>query len=264
MSSPSNPYYQSICSEMTWSHSRLRSFEQCRYGFLLKYILLEPTRDCFYSSYGRFMHEIYERYYSGELTKSQLKPYFLSHFISDVQGIPPTESILHSYYESGRESLDRIPQFQEEIAGVEVKTNFRIGKLRFTGIADLVTRSTDGITVLDHKSHSLKPRSTKGKYTKSDEELDQYLRQLYLYTIPLEKKYKAPVKNLCFHCYRSGDIITEKFDPVARDKAIEWAQQTVEDIIHCEDFYPNVDYYFCKHLCDVRDSCDYYSMQQRR
>ena len=53
------------------------------------------------------------------------------------------------------------------------------------GVIDLVGRSdTGGLVIVDHKSRALKPRSKRKKPTKTNQELDEYLRQLYLYAVP--------------------------------------------------------------------------------
>ena len=43
--------YSCIVGQMTWSHTRLVTFEDCPYKFLLRYILDLPPGEHFFSSY---------------------------------------------------------------------------------------------------------------------------------------------------------------------------------------------------------------------
>lgn len=67
------------------------------------------------------------------------------------------------------------------------------------------------LCILDHKSRSLKPRSNRKKKPKTDEEPDQYLRQLYLYSIPITNEFGRMPAFLKFNCYRTGVRIKEPF-----------------------------------------------------
>ena len=57
---------------MTWSMSRLKSYEDCPYGWFLKYIKGKSDCDRFYATYGSFMHRLLEQYYRGELSKTDM------------------------------------------------------------------------------------------------------------------------------------------------------------------------------------------------
>ena len=64
--------YRPLIEGMRWSYSRLHSFEQCRYGWFLKYIHGTKKEEKFYASYGSFVHKLIELYYRGFFTAIEL------------------------------------------------------------------------------------------------------------------------------------------------------------------------------------------------
>lgn len=92
-------------------------------------------------------------------------------------------------------------------------------------------------------------------------ELDSYLRQLYLYSIPVKELYGRYPSCLMLNCYRSGELIQESFSVEALKKAKTWAANTVESIIATDHWSPRMDYYHCKYLCGVQEHCEYYAIQ---
>ena len=255
--------YSLITSGMTWSYSRISSFNSCPYKFFLTYIDPCDKIPQFFSGYGSFIHELLAAYYSGQRTKEEVVREYLTGFRSHIVGKAPDQKIFSSYFQQGLSHLKGLVKPKQNIIGVENHVSFQVGGHPFIGYIDLLLQDEENgdITILDHKSRSLKTRSTRGKYTKSDEELDRYLRQLYLYSIPVEQTYGVLPSYLMFNCYRTGTVIREPFSSAAFQAAKDWANQSIEKIIHADDFSPNMDYYFCKHICDVHDSCEYYAMQ---
>ena len=255
--------YSVITSGMTWSYSRISSFNTCPYKFFLTYIKPCPKKPMFFSEYGSFVHELLAAYYSNRHTKDELVNAYITTFRAHVTGRAPDNKIFTNYFHQGLSHLKCISKPEEHIIGVERKVAFQVGDHPFIGYIDLILQNPENgeITILDHKSRALKQRSTKGRYTRSDEELDRYLRQLYLYSIPIERLYGVLPSYLAFNCYRSGTLIREPFSLYAYQAAKDWANQSIQEIIHADDFSPNMDYYFCKHLCDVHDSCEYYAMR---
>lgn len=255
--------YSLITSAMTWSYSRISSFVSCPYKFFLTYIKPCPQRPLFFSGYGSFMHELLADYYRGKKSREALVRTYLTGFQTNIPGRAPDGKIFSNYFHQGLSHLKGLEMPKENILGVEKQVSFQVGDRPFIGYIDLLLqdRENGNITILDHKSRALKPRSTRRKHTKSDEELDRYLRQLYLYSIPVEREYGILPSFLAFNCYRSSALIREPFSPSAYCAAKEWATQSIDNIVHAEDFSPCIDYYFCRHICDVHDSCEYYAMQ---
>lgn len=75
-----NVNYEPVIRDMTWSYSRIKSFEDCPYRWYLKYIRKLKGKEMFFSNYGSFVHKLLERYYKGELTQKQLCSIYLQRF----------------------------------------------------------------------------------------------------------------------------------------------------------------------------------------
>jgi hypothetical protein len=116
------------------------------------------------------------------------------------------------------------------------------------------SQDEESLCLTDHKSRDLKERSKRRK-TKSDEKLDEFLRQLYIYCIPLHEKYKKYPDYLEFNCFRTGVFIREKFDIAEFEKTKQWATERINEITFNNEWESNFDYWFCKNLCDVSGSC---------
>ncbi len=252
-----------IIPKMTWSYSRISAYNACPYKFFLTYI--KPCRKVplFFSGYGSFIHELLASYYGGQKSKEQVVREYLLFFRAKVKASAPEQKIFDRYFHQGLTHLKALSPLPYKILGVEKEVHFQVGAYPFVGYIDLLMQDHhDGsMMVWDHKSHALKQRSTRGKYTKSDKELDNYLKQLYLYSIPVKEQYEVLPKSLIFNCYRTGEIIREPFSLSAFHGAKEWALSSIERITKEDDWAPNMEYYYCKHICDVHDSCEYYAMQ---
>lgn len=244
---------------MTWSYSRITSFEDCPYRFFLKYIKLLPSEPKFFASYGTFMHSILAKYTMGELSRSELAPYYLLHFLQEVPSKAPSSKVFSNYFSQGVDYLEGDLQLPPEIHETEARYRFMVGDRPFVGIVDLVCQN-DELCIIDHKSRALKPRSRRSKPTKGDQELDRYLRQLYLYSLPVSQRYGACPKTLCFNCFRQKCFIREPFVAEQQKKAVSWALNTIEQIEQNESWNPNIEPFKCRYICDVSYACEYPKM----
>lgn len=247
-----------IIDQMTWSYSRLHAYLDCPYSFYLKYIDGTEEDPMWYSSYGSFVHQILAEYFKGEITRNDAVTRYLTGFYS-IPGARPNQSVFMNYYEQGLEHMRNLTPFVESIIGVEKKVFFKIDGFKFVGVIDLLLQHDDGIVILDHKSHMLKPRSGRAKPTKTDQELDAYLRQLYLYSAPIIDKY-GQKPSLAFNCFRSGMIINEPFKDEDFESAKNWALDTIHAIEEEKDWNPNADWFYCHNLCGLRSQCEYAQM----
>jgi hypothetical protein len=134
----------------------------------------------------------------------------------------------------------------------------------FVGYIDLLEQDErGGLLLIDNKSRVLKPRSTRKKPTKTDEELDQYLRQLYLYSHYVSSRYGKYPDKLCFNCFRKNIFIAEPFSHEAFNNAIEWFLGKITEIKAETEFAPDIEYFRCHHLCEMQDYCDYHKLSRR-
>lgn len=253
-----------IIDTMEWSYSRLTAYNQCPYQFKLKYVECNEGEPNFYAQYGSFCHKILEKYAKNELTLFDLATYYEENYYSEVTcPAPPNKftDIGQSYYDKGLDFLENIDIDIEdyEILGVEKQVKFKIGKYNMVGFIDLLLRDKDGnITVLDHKSGSLK-MTKNGKISKTSEEhFESYKRQLYLYSIAIINEYGVKPKYLKWNLFKDRNYVQIEFNDKEFEETKEWAIKTIENIKNDENFYPNPSAYFCQNICDMRNcACEY-------
>lgn len=255
--------YSHLIKPMRWSYSRLTTFEQCPYKFFLQYIEHERKAPLFFAEFGSFVHHILELYLNGLLPKEELPSFYLTRFTRKVGGEAPSPKIYKSFFNAGLNYLRTIDFCDPQPDAVEWKAEFKLGDYSFVGIIDVVSNKDGSLAIIDHKSHQLKPRSGRAKPTVSDKELDEYLRQLYLYAIPVFEKYGRFPDKLIFNCFRTGGLIEEPFSEEKFYEVCAWAKDLIEQITKCEYWVANPDFFKCKYLCDCHNDCEYYEMDLR-
>lgn len=256
--------WRPLIEDMTWSYSRIKSFDDCPYGWFLRYIRGEEGVPLFYSSFGSFVHELLAGFYRGELTRDEMKTKYIFGFRENVKGERPPGDVASNYFAKGLEYITNFEPLPFKILGVEEEVRFSACGMNLLGYIDLVGEDEDGLAVIDHKSRDLRGRSKRKKPTMKDTELDDMLRQLYIYSAAVEQKYGRLPAKLVFNCYRTGTVITEPFVAEKYDEAIRWAHKTVERLKDAEEFYPQYDFFKCRNLCDYHESCCYYEMMCRK
>lgn len=218
----------------------------------------------FFANYGKFVHELLASFYSGEKSKTELEAEYLRDFRAQVKAYAPNKTVFKNYFVDGLNCIRRLQKPKNKVLSVENKVEFQIGDIPLIGYIDRLEEDQDGrIFVIDNKSRTLKPRSRRSKPTKSDEELDQYLKQLYLYSIPVQDQFGKPPDKLCFDCFRNQAFIEEPFDEDASEKAKQWVKDRVEEIAVETEFRPNMEYFKCRYLCEMQDYCDYFELTKR-
>lgn len=245
---------------MLWSYSRISAFSFCKYRFLISYIKKVPKARLFFSDYGSFIHKILQKYYDGELSQDSLVCYFLTNFKSNVLGKPPSQKIFTNYFNQGLEYFKSFQPTDENIVGVEKEVSFSIGDREFVGFIDKVSIVGDELVITDNKSRDLRKRSTRKKPTKTDEELDSYLKQLYIYSIPIEEEYHKLPDKLVFNCFRTQTVIEEPFSYDAFVEAKRWAEETIKLIGEENDWKPDIEFFKCKYICDCNEQCEYFQI----
>ena len=244
---------------MTFSYSRLTAFDQCRYKWLLKYIYeVEKREDSFFASYGTFIHDLLAKFYRGEGDSESLTLDYLEQYFHRVIGKPQRNSTAINYFNQGLSMISNLTPEPCKVLGVEEEVAWLLDGRNYIGYVDLILQGDNGLIIRDHKSRDLKPRSNRKKPTKGDEELDEYLRQLYLYAIPIYEKYGEYPVSLEFNLYRTGALIKEPFHKQKFDETCRWAIEKADFIEKNDDWRPNIDYFGCKYLCDVSHECEYY------
>lgn len=253
--------YRPLIEDMVWSYSRIKTFHDCPYRWFMKYIKHLPERPLFYASYGSFMHRLLEGYYKGELTKEEMQIKYLFDFSKEVQGDRPKESTVAKYIRMGAQYLSDFQPLPYRALGVEKKMVFSLGGYPFIGYIDFLGAKDGDLIVVDNKSRDLKPRSGRDPPNVKDTELDEMLRQLYLYAGAVKEEFGCFPSKLCFNCFKSGAFIEEPFKADAYSAAVNWAKESIEEIAGAEEFPPNLDYFSCKYICGLHDECCYWQMR---
>ena len=243
---------------MTWSYSRLHAYHDCPYKFYLKYIERLEEKPMWFSGYGTLMHGILADFYTEKLARDEAELAYLSRFRREVPGRPPSPTIFQNYFQQGLAYCKAIQPSPYKILKVESNVRFELDGYRFTGFIDLLGVDDEGgLHIVDHKSRDLKPRSTRGKKTVADRTLDEYLRQLYLYSIPVATGYSRQPVDLVFNCFRKQNVMVEPFRAEGLEEAKVWALDTIHAIEKEKDWVPNCDPWKCRHLCGLCDQCEY-------
>ena len=199
--------YAPLIDDMVWSYSRIKAFVDCPYRFYLKYIRHIHGKEMFFASYGTFMHKLIETYFKEGKSPRQLTDIYLRDFKKEVVGRAPNKTVFGNYFTGGLEYLRGIHPFPYRPAAIEKKVDFKVNGIPFIGYIDFLGELDGSLYVVDNKSRVLKPRSKREKPTKTDEELDAYLRQLYLYSAAVEEEYGVRPHKLCFNCFRTDKLL---------------------------------------------------------
>lgn len=254
--------YEPLIRDMTWSYSRLNSFEDCPYRWYLKYIKYPKAekKELFFASYGSFMHELLAEYFSSQKSVQEIKADYLINFRKHVTSPAPSYNVFQNYFRDGLAYLNSLEASGSTVLGVEQKMKFDIDGVQMIGFLDLLTEEDGKLILTDHKSRNLKPRSGRAKSTKGDQELDSYLKQLYIYANFIEKTHGRLPDELRFNTFRQKMLIKEPFQMDAYHAAQQWVKDTVETICKESEFLPSVEFFKCKYLCECQDLCDYYEI----
>lgn len=255
-----------ILDNKVYSYSCLNSFYNCPYGWYLTYIELQKTCGNFFSDYGKIIHTMLEKYVIGELTIFDLNDFYNEEF-KKIQNLPPKNKyvdIAESYYNLGLDYINNIDLILDDydVLGIEKKVEFTICNKKFVGYIDLLLRNkeTKKITIVDHKSRKisfLKDGVTLNSKSRSD--VEDYKKQLYLYSIPVQKEYGEFPETLSWNHFNSRLWNHVSFDYDEYQNTIEWASKTLDMIYAEEKWLPNDNNeFFCNNLCGQRNNgCEY-------
>lgn len=250
--------YGYLIEGMTWSFSRIGSYLDCPYRFLLKYVLCRPQKEeMFFTDYGVLVHELIADCLKGKYKKEDMPALYAERFDSEIKSPAPSQNIYDKYREDGARYFDRFDFPYEDILAVEKKVKFEVGRYKFTGVIDCLASDDGRLVLVDHKSRTLQPKSGKNPPLKRDAEVDEYFRQLYLYCKPVFETYGRFPDRLELNCFRNGNLISEPFDHDKYDDTLRFFSKTIDEIVARSDWPPSVDAFACKNLCEMSGECEY-------
>lgn len=84
----------------------------------------------------------------------------------------------------------------------------------------------------------------------------------YLYASFVKERLGVHPAKLVLNLFREQELLEETFDEAAFSAAIEWATDTVTDILAEEAWQPCRLDYFCRFICSVAYHCPVYLEQE--
>ena len=169
------------------------------------------------------------------------------------------------YYQDGKKYFDTFEGLSGDykVLGTEQKINLEIQGYKFIGYIDLILENSGNIILVDHKSRN--------KFN-SRKLAEQYFRQLYVYSIYIQNKYKKDPSKLVFNLFRKGELVEMPFNRFKQEEAIDWVLQTIAKISRDCNFEDKIslnyqrknkdisefkkDDFFCNELCSMKRYCE--------
>lgn len=253
--------YKKLLNDMTWSFSRIHAWEQCPYSFYLKYIEKRDGESNYYASNGKCMHEVFEAILTDKITLDECTRFYADNY--ELICEKTKQSTMDSTYEKCMDylcSIDGIDLEKYEIIGVELKLDFKIGKYKFVGYADLVVKNKESgeIILVDHKqaTHFMKKDGTPLK--NQLENFLAYRHQMYIYCKGLQECLDIKVNKIVWHHFKDDGALTIiPFVEEEYKETMQWVIDTIEKIKKDKTFANKSSYVMCSSLCDYRNDCEY-------
>ena len=149
---------------------------------------------------------------------------------------------------------------------IEIDTEAHFGKIDF-GVQTYIQNFpfkfqgyVDRLSILPSGDYSIQDYKCSKVY--KGETLKEKARQMYLYSAAVKERFGVFPKNLIFMHFRQNAPVIIPFKEADYFEAWDWAAKTVADIEAYEGDYPLTDNgYFCKAICNYRNSCPVASLQ---
>lgn len=229
---------------MTYSFSRLSSFWQCKYGWMLNYINGEPSVGNGWSDAGSFCHEIMDSFNKGILDERGALDTFDTWHDQDFHF--PFPGYSHKSYLEIRPFFESLKR-SDDIVESEMHFVYEIYGRKFQGYID---------TVYDHNLFNVIDYKISKPFTKS--QLSHKKKQMYLYAPAIFDKFgKFPDKYaFVFFRDRKKTIFLDHSKKELED-TLDWAEKTIKAIEREEGYKASPDKFFCSHICGFRNICEF-------
>lgn len=193
--------YKEQIDDMTWSFSRLQSWDNCKYGWFLSYIEKHKGEDNGWAHAGSFGHELLEDYANGKIKANELEHLWLMGYDEKVTAPFADFAInLHEHYKYKVAKYFKIFKgFSGEVQDVELEFLYDLPDgSKFKGFIDLITEKDENLICVDHKISK--------KFTKK--KLKDKQKQIQMYAPAMNHKYdKYPSKGV-FHFFQTGETLS--------------------------------------------------------
>ena len=260
-----------------WSFSKINTYENCPKCFYLTYIQKFRKSSNAFSQFGTWCHKLLEMYFKGEAEFFELSQLYEDGYSNHVKKKFPKSfnvDLSELYYQDGKKYFDAFEGLSDDykVLGTEQKINLEIQGYKFIGYIDLILENSGNIILVDHKSRN--------KFN-SRNLAEQYFRQLYLYSIYIQNKYKKDPSKLVFNLFRKDELIEIPFNKSKQKEAIDWVLQTIAKISRDRNFEDKIflnyqrknkdiskfkkNDFFCNELCSMKRYCErskYYKQKE--
>ena len=267
-------------SEVTYSFSRLKLFNECRHAYFLTYVLKVQKRVNIYSEIGTTIHEILEDIQGGKEIPVEERIEIFEDKVDECEifGISfVNDNIKEKYVENVKHCLRNFKSIQGKKFEIEKEITLDIDGHKLTGFIDLIVHNDDGtVSIIDYKTSS--------KYAKKD--LQKNANQLIIYGLALEQLgYKVRdvkwymIKYATIQGKRGSKMIERReledgqefedcfveypYNEVSKMECIDWIIDTIEEIesLTTYDTWEHKDInkgnsFYCSNICSVCGKCE--------
>ena len=267
-------------SEVTYSFSRLKLFNECRHAYFLTYVLKVQKRVNIYSEIGTTIHEILENIQGGKEIPIEERIEMFEDKVDECEifGISfVNDNIKEKYVKNVKHCLRNFKSIQGKNFEIEKEITLDIDGYKLTGFIDLVVHNDDGtVSIIDYKTSS--------KYAKKD--LQKNANQLIIYGLALEQLgYKVRdvkwymIKYATIQGKRGSKMIERReledgqefedcfveypYNEVSKMECIDWIIDTIEEIesLTTYDTWEHKDInkgnsFYCSNICSVCGKCE--------
>lgn len=233
-------------SERIYSFSCLNIFETCKYAWYLTYMEKRRGENNCFAEYGTIFHDLIEKIEKNKVLFFETKELFEKRFDNMVYPFP--EKFKKSYREKGKKYFEKFDGLEDfTMWEMELEYFFEIAGYKFRCFPDYVGEKNNELYIIDFKTS--KPYSSK--------DLQEKLKQLYMYSIPIATKYNRYPDKLKFDFTKENDAITIPFDEQKLEETKKWAVDVIKKIEQEKDFKPTINQFYCNNLCNHRNYCKF-------
>jgi RecB family exonuclease len=239
----------------TYSFSRLTSWNTCKGAWNRNYNLNDKGEDNWFSRFGTLAHDIFEKVDRKEIPASEAKNQWLTRYTAEVLLGADSHEVpwMENWCKDAFKFFALFQGWRTEAVWIEEHVEIDRGTFKFQGYVDR-------LSILPSGDYSMQDYKCSKVYT--GETLREKARQMYLYSAAVKERFGVFPKNLIFMHFRQNAPVTIPFKEADYFEAWDWAAKTVAEIEAYEGDYPLTDNgYFCKAICNYRNSCPVASLQ---
>ena len=267
-------------SEVTYSFSRLKLFNECRHAYFLSYVMKCDKKPNIYSEIGTTIHELLEDIQGGKEITPEERVEIFEDKVDECKifGIEfVNEKIEEKYIENIKHCLMNFKPLKGKKFEIEKEIELEVDGHKLTGFIDLIVHNDDNtVSVIDFKTSS--------KYAKKD--LSKNANQLIIYGLALEqlgykvRDVKWMMLKYCQVQGKRGSKMIERreledgqkfedcfveypYNEVSKMECIDWIIDTIEEIesLTTYDTWEHKDInkgnsFYCSNICSVCGKCE--------